>query len=85
MAQPPRSCFRHRHEGQIKYTSFTEKEGCVERVFGPDEAEQALFEPPNQVHIGRNEGDVDAVAYVTRFNIPVGGEITDSSPKNPGC
>jgi hypothetical protein len=54
-------------------------------VFGPDEAEQALFEPPNQVHIGRNEGDVDAVAYVTRFNIPVGGEITDSSPKNPGC
>jgi quercetin dioxygenase-like cupin family protein len=72
-------------EGQIKYTSFTEEEGCVERVFGPGELEQALFEPPNQVHLARNEGDVDAVAYVTRFNIPVGGEITDSSPKNSGC
>jgi hypothetical protein len=72
-------------EGQIKYTSFTEKEGCVERVFGPDEPEQTLVEPPNQLHIGRNEGDVDAVAYVTRFNIPVGGETTDSSTKNPGC
>jgi quercetin dioxygenase-like cupin family protein len=72
-------------EGQIKYTSFTEKEGCVERVFGPDEPEQVLFEPPNQVHLARNEGDIDVVAYVTRFNIPVGGKITDSSPGNPGC
>ena len=72
-------------EGQIKYTSFTEEEGCVERVFGPGEPEQALFEPPNQVHLARNEGDVDAVLYITRFNIPVEGEITDSSPGNPGC
>jgi quercetin dioxygenase-like cupin family protein len=72
-------------EGQIKYTFFTEKGGCVKRVFGPDEPEQALVEPPNQVHLARNEGDIDAVVYVTRFNIPVGGEITDSSPKNPGC
>jgi quercetin dioxygenase-like cupin family protein len=72
-------------EGQIKYTSFTEEEGCVERVFGPGEPEQALFEPPNQVHLARNEGDVDVVAYVTHFNIPVGGEITDSSPKNPAA
>jgi mannose-6-phosphate isomerase-like protein (cupin superfamily) len=72
-------------EGQVKVTFFIEKDGCVERVFGPDEPEQAFFEPPNQVHIGRNEGDVDAVIYVTRMNIPVGGEITDSSPENPGC
>jgi hypothetical protein len=72
-------------EGQVKVTFFTEKEGCVERVFGPDEPEQALFGSPNQVHIGRNESDVDAVVYITRFNIPVGGEITNSSPGNPGC
>jgi quercetin dioxygenase-like cupin family protein len=72
-------------EGQIKYTFFTEEEGCVKRVFGPDEPEQALVELPNQVHLARNEGDIDAVVYVTRFNIPVGGEITDSSPGNPGC
>jgi hypothetical protein len=72
-------------EGQVKVTFFTEKDGCVERAFGPDEPEQAFLEPPNQVHIGRNEGDVDAVIYVTRFNIPVGGEITDSSPGDPGC
>jgi quercetin dioxygenase-like cupin family protein len=72
-------------EGQIKHTRFTEKEGCIERMFGPGEAEQAFVEVPNQVHMARNEGDVDAVLYITRFNIPVGGEITDSSPKNPGC
>jgi hypothetical protein len=72
-------------EGQIKHTRFTEKEGCIEQVFGPDEAEQAFIETPNQVHMARNEGDVDAVLYITRFNIPVGGEITDSSPGNPGC
>jgi quercetin dioxygenase-like cupin family protein len=72
-------------EGQIKHTRFTEKEGCVERVFGPGEAEQAFIEVPNQVHMARNEGDVDAVLYIARLNIPVGGEITDSSPGNPGC
>jgi hypothetical protein len=72
-------------EGQIKHTRFTEKEGCIERMFGPSEAEQAFIGTPNQVHMARNEGDVDAVLYITRFNIPVGGEITDSSPGNPGC
>jgi quercetin dioxygenase-like cupin family protein len=72
-------------EGQIKHTRFTEKEGCIERMFGPSEAEQAFIETPNQVHMARNEGDVDAVLYITRFNIPVEGEITDSSPGNPGC
>jgi quercetin dioxygenase-like cupin family protein len=72
-------------EGQVKVTFFTEKKGCIERVFGPGESEQAFFEPPNQVHIGRNEGEVAAVVYVTRLNIPVGEEITDSSPGNPGC
>jgi hypothetical protein len=54
-------------------------------MFGPGDAEQAFVEVPNQVHMARNEGDVDAVLYITRFNIPVGGEITDSSPGNPGC
>ena len=72
-------------EGQIKHTRFTEKDGCIERVFGPDESEQAFVEVPNQVHMARNEGNVDAVLYIARLNIPVGGEITDSSPKNPGC
>jgi quercetin dioxygenase-like cupin family protein len=72
-------------EGQIKHTRFTEKEGCIEHMFGPGDAEQAFVEVPNQVHMARNEGDVDAVLYITRFNIPVGGEITDSSPGNPGC
>jgi quercetin dioxygenase-like cupin family protein len=72
-------------EGQIKHTRFTEKDSCIEHVFGPGEAEQAFIGVPNQVHMARNEGDVDAVLYITRFNIPVGGEITDSSPGNPGC
>jgi hypothetical protein len=72
-------------EGQIKHTRFTEKEGCIERMFGPSEAEQAFIGTPNQVHMARNEGDVDAVLYIARFNIPVEGEITDSSPGNPGC
>jgi len=72
-------------EGQVQVTFFTKEEGCIKRVFGPDEPEQAFFEAPHQVHIGRNEGDVDAVIYVTRFNIPIEGEVTDSSPKNPGC
>jgi quercetin dioxygenase-like cupin family protein len=72
-------------EGQIKHTRFTEKNGCIERVFGPGESEQAFVEVPNQVHMARNEGDVDAVLYITRFNIPIRGEITDSSPEDPGC
>jgi hypothetical protein len=72
-------------KGQIKHTRFTEKDGCIERMFGPGESEQAFVEVPNQVHMARNEGDVDAVLYIARLNIPVGGEITDSSPKNPGC
>jgi quercetin dioxygenase-like cupin family protein len=72
-------------EGQITHTRFTEKEGCIEQVFGPGESEQAFVEVPNQVHMARNEGDVDAVLYIARLNIPVGGEITDSSPGNPGC
>jgi hypothetical protein len=72
-------------EGQVKVTFFTEEDGCIKHVFGPDEPEQAFIEAPNQVHIGKNEGDVDAVIYVTRLNIPVGGEITDSSPGDPGC
>jgi mannose-6-phosphate isomerase-like protein (cupin superfamily) len=72
-------------EGQVKVTFFTEEDGCIEHVFGPDEPEQAFFEAPNQVHIGRNEGKVDSVLYVTRLNIPVGGEITDSSPGDPDC
>jgi hypothetical protein len=54
-------------------------------MFGPGEAEQAFIEVPNQVHMARNEGDVAAVLYITRFNIPIGGEITDSSSGNPGC
>jgi hypothetical protein len=64
-------------EGQIKHTRFSEKEGCIERVSGPDEGEQAFVEVPNQVHMARNKGDVDAVLYIARLNIPVGGEITD--------
>ena len=72
-------------EGQINHTRFTKKDGCIERVFGPGESEQAFVEVPNQVHMARNKGDVDAVLYIARLNIPVGGEITDSSPKNPGC
>jgi quercetin dioxygenase-like cupin family protein len=72
-------------EGQINHTRFTKKDGCIERVFGPGESEQAFVEVPNQVHMARNKGDVDAVLYIARLNVPVGGEITDSSPKNPGC
>jgi quercetin dioxygenase-like cupin family protein len=72
-------------EGQIKHTRFTEKGSCIERVFGPGESEQAFVEVPNQVHMARNKGEVDAVLYIARLNIPVGGKITGSSPRNPGC
>jgi hypothetical protein len=35
--------------------------------------------------MARNKGEVDAVLYIAHLNIPVGGEITDSNPGNPGC
>jgi hypothetical protein len=72
-------------EGQIKHTRFTEKDGCIEHVFGPGAPEQAFVEIPNQVHSARNEGNIDAVLYIAPLNIPVGGADTDSSPGNPGC
>jgi hypothetical protein len=72
-------------EGQVKVTRFTEKDGCIAQVFGPDEPEQVFFEVANEVHIAENVGTGDAVIHAMRLNFPVGGAITDSSPADPGC
>ncbi|HZA25061.1 MAG TPA: hypothetical protein VFA32_21110 [Dehalococcoidia bacterium] len=72
-------------QGQFKLTRFTEKDGCIEtEVFGPAEERQALFEVANEVHRPTVLGTEDAVVYITRFNIPVGGAITIPA-EDPGC
>jgi quercetin dioxygenase-like cupin family protein len=68
-------------QGEVEFTRLT-KGGCVEQVFGPREG---FVEPANEVHIARNVGEELLVIYLTRLNIPVGGETTDSSPEEPDC
>jgi quercetin dioxygenase-like cupin family protein len=45
---------------------------------------QALIDPGNEVHIGRNEGPVDAVVIVTRF-VPVGAAPRVDKPAPGTC
>jgi hypothetical protein len=72
-------------EGKVRLTRFTEEDGCIAQVFGPDELEQGFVEVPNEVHISENVGEGPAVVQAIRLNFPVGGDITDSSPEDPGC
>lgn len=69
-------------QGQIKLNRFTKKDGCTEtEVFGPG---QAYFEVGNEVHRAIVVSSENAVLHVTRFNIPVGGDITIPAD-DPGC
>jgi quercetin dioxygenase-like cupin family protein len=45
---------------------------------------QALVDPGNAVHVGRNEGSVDAVVIVTRF-LPAGATARIDEAANPAC
>jgi quercetin dioxygenase-like cupin family protein len=45
---------------------------------------QALVDPGNIVHVGRNEGSVDAIVIVTRF-LPAGAGPRNDEPANPAC
>lgn len=47
-------------------------------------AGDALVDPGNIVHIGRNEGAVELVVLVTRF-LPVGAAPRDDEPANTAC
>jgi quercetin dioxygenase-like cupin family protein len=69
-------------EGEIKLERFTNKAGCVETpVLGPG---KAYFEVANEVHRAVVVSAEPAVLLVTRFNIPVGGNIS-SPAADPGC
>jgi quercetin dioxygenase-like cupin family protein len=68
-------------QGEIKLERVTGK-GCVETpVFTPG---QAYFEVGNQVHRAVVVSSVDAVLFVTRFNVPVGAPITVPAA-TPNC
>ena len=45
---------------------------------------QALVDPGNVVHVGRNEGSVEAIVIVTRF-LPAGAVARNDEPANPAC
>ncbi len=60
-------------DGNIKLEKVT-KEGCTETpVYGPGDA---YFEIGEQVHRAVVTSSTPAVVLVTRFNVPVGGQIT---------
>ncbi len=54
---------------------------CTPARYG---AGQALVDPGNIVHVGRNEGSVEAVVIVTRF-LPAGAGPRNDEPANPAC
>ena len=69
-------------EGEIKLDRFSSKDGCTETpVFGPG---NAYSEVADEVHRAVVVSAEPAVVLVTRFNIPVGGAITDPAA-DPGC
>jgi quercetin dioxygenase-like cupin family protein len=68
-------------EGQIKLERVT-KDGCTETpVFS---AGNAYSEVADEVHRAVVVSSEPAVVLVTRFNIPVGGQITKPAA-DPGC
>jgi quercetin dioxygenase-like cupin family protein len=47
-------------------------------------AGQALVDPGNVVHVGRNEGSTEVIVLVTRF-LPSGASPRIDQPANPAC
>lgn len=47
-------------------------------------AGQALVDPGNDVHVGRNEGSTEVIVLVTRF-LPSGASPRIDQPANPAC
>lgn len=69
-------------KGRVEVTILTEN-GCTKEVFGPGEG---FPEAGNEVHIARNVGEEQVVAYVTFLAVPTpDGEILDPTPADPGC
>jgi quercetin dioxygenase-like cupin family protein len=69
-------------EGQIKLQRHNSQNGCSEtQVYGPG---NLYFEVANEVHRAVVVSATSAVLLVTRFNIPVGGAITNPAA-DPGC
>ena len=88
---PPGSVPWHTHpgpslviveQGHITLSQYAPKTGCIESpVLGPG---QTFYRAGNEVHRLTVVGAGDAVLYVARFNIPVGGAITNPAD-DPGC
>ena len=69
-------------QGQIVVTVYDPKTGCVDSpVFGPGDTFYRLEEGVHRPTVVSTE---DAVLSVVRFNIPVGGAITNFVA-DPGC
>jgi quercetin dioxygenase-like cupin family protein len=54
---------------------------CTPHPYGVGEA---LFDSGNDVHVGRNEGAIEAIVIVTRF-VPHGSSTRVDQPANPAC
>jgi quercetin dioxygenase-like cupin family protein len=88
---PPGSVPWHTHpgpsfviveQGNITLSQFTPKTGCIQSpVLGPG---QTFYRAGNEIHRLTVVGAGEAVLYVARFNIPVGGAITIPAD-DPGC
>lgn len=88
---PPGSVPWHTHpgpslviveQGEITLSQYAPKTGCIESpALGPG---QTFHRAGNEVHRLTVVGAGDAVLYVARLNIPVGGAITIPAD-DPGC
>jgi quercetin dioxygenase-like cupin family protein len=68
--------------GEIKLERFTKKDGCTQTpVF---DAGKAYSEVADEVHRAVVVSAESAVLLVTRFNIPVGGALSNPAA-DPGC
>lgn len=69
-------------DGEIKLERYTRREGCRQTpVYAPG---QAYYEIADQVHRAIVVSKTPAVLLVTRFNIPINGQITIPAA-DPGC
>ena len=69
-------------QGQIKTRDFSNTAGCTDSpVHGPG---AIFFVPGDHIHRAIVVSSESAVLLITRFNIPVGGPITNSV-SDPGC
>jgi quercetin dioxygenase-like cupin family protein len=78
----PGSTFVTVAQGHVEVSILTEK-GCTTERFGPGEGSA---EAGNEVHIARNVGRGQVVAFVTFLAVPTpDGEILDPTPPEPDC